>query len=52
LNNNNATVFDTWRGAGQPPTPLDYCISALQISIRVWDAKTEQARQVTIIQDM
>jgi type II secretory pathway pseudopilin PulG len=32
--------------------PPDYCISALEITIRVWDPKTEQARQVTIIQDM
>jgi hypothetical protein len=27
-------------------------ILALQISIRIWDAKTNQARQVTIMQAM
>jgi hypothetical protein len=29
-----------------------YTISALKISIRVWDERTNQARQITIIQDM
>jgi hypothetical protein len=33
------------------PAP-QFCISALEITLRVWDPKTEQARQVTIIQDM
>ena len=32
--------------------PLQANITALKISIRIWDAKTLQARQVTIIQDM
>jgi hypothetical protein len=32
--------------------PLPIRIKALQIRIRIWDAKTEQTRQITIIQDM
>jgi hypothetical protein len=27
-------------------------LTGLQISIRVWDAKTTQTRQITIIQDL
>jgi len=42
-------VYDT---AIPPPGPATLRILALQITIRVWDAKTEQARQVTIVQDM
>jgi hypothetical protein len=30
----------------------NYTIPAIQISLRVWDLKTEQTRQITIIQDM
>jgi hypothetical protein len=61
----NVSVFDTWsrNGTTYGPTawdtpvsdvsvPLRLRILALQITIRVWDEKTEQARQVTIIQDM
>jgi hypothetical protein len=40
-------VYDT---ATTPPANLQ--IRALQITIRVWDFKTEQARQITVIQDM
>ncbi len=29
-----------------------YRINALEISLRVWDAKTQRARQITMIQDM
>jgi type II secretory pathway pseudopilin PulG len=29
-----------------------YLVNALQISIRIWELKTQQTRQVTIIQDM
>jgi hypothetical protein len=39
--------FDT----GATPTPT-YQVFALQISIRVWDPKTQQSRQITIVQDM
>ena len=37
-----------------PPTslPLKIRILALQVTLRVWDQRTQQARQVTIIQDM
>jgi prepilin-type N-terminal cleavage/methylation domain-containing protein len=42
--------FDTSVPAVAPAT--NYTISALKISIRVWDEKTLQARQITIIQDM
>lgn len=31
---------------------VNYVIKALEITIRVWDLKTEQVRQITIIQDM
>jgi hypothetical protein len=36
----------------QPPSPPVYCVSAIMITIRVWDLKTEQTRQITVIQDM
>lgn len=57
-------VVDAQRARGQMPTgtftaydtattPQNmYQIKALQITLRVWDYKTEQTRQVTIIQDM
>jgi hypothetical protein len=45
-------AFDTTYGAQAGNDKPEFCIAALEISIRVWDAKTEQARQVTIIQDM
>jgi prepilin-type N-terminal cleavage/methylation domain-containing protein len=32
--------------------PLRVRILAVQISIRVWDVKTQQARQITIVQDL
>jgi hypothetical protein len=37
-----------------PPAPLDrpYSIQAVQIVLRVWNVKTRQTRQVTIIQNM
>lgn len=31
---------------------IRYNILAIQVTLRVWDAKTEQARQITIVQDM
>ena len=50
------TVFDTNNpvlGAGglvyNPPA---YRIRALEITIRIWDVKSQQSRQVTVIQDM
>ena len=45
-------AFDTFLGGGSnPPFPV-FNLAAIQISLRVWDSKTEQARQITIIQDM
>jgi prepilin-type N-terminal cleavage/methylation domain-containing protein len=43
-------IFDTYIRPGQPPP--SYTMSAIQIGLRVWDLKTEQARQITIMQDM
>ena len=40
--------FDT----GNVPVQLNCVISAIKITLRVWDAKTQQARQISIIQDM
>ena len=45
---------------GQPPTynptqftiPLRVRVRALQIKLRIWDQKTNQTRQMTIIQDL
>jgi hypothetical protein len=55
-------VFDTWSNMngyansatlGTPTSiPLQINIQAVKIIIRIWDAKTQQARQITIIQDM
>lgn len=59
-------VFDTWSNqsdgvfdysssstAGSPLSiPMPVNILALKITIRLWDAKTQQARQVTLIQDL
>ncbi|HLJ94173.1 MAG TPA: prepilin-type N-terminal cleavage/methylation domain-containing protein [Gemmataceae bacterium] len=52
-------IFDTWSTVrddtynfeAQPP-PSTIRITALEITLRVWDVRTQQARQVTIIQDM
>jgi type II secretory pathway pseudopilin PulG len=62
----NAAVFDTWSKATDalydystwsvPSTakslPLQLRIQAVQISIRVWDIRSQQARQITIVQDL
>jgi len=39
-------------GQGSVCLPLRIRINALQIRIKIWDNKTEQVRQVTIIQDV
>jgi hypothetical protein len=61
---NNFAVFDTWcRDAGRgygtwavPGTttslPLRMRVLAIQVTLRVWDFKTQQARQLSIVQDM
>jgi hypothetical protein len=56
-NVNDATRIDYrgWNTATNTTAsriPLRLRILALQISIRAWDTKTQQARQVTFIQDM
>jgi prepilin-type N-terminal cleavage/methylation domain-containing protein len=47
-NLNNAAI-PLWNGSLTPPAPI---IQAIQISIRVWDSKTNQTRQVTMVQAM
>jgi len=59
---NGPFVFDTWAGtdnykfvgSGQSPLnmPLRIRVKAIQIRLRVWDIKTQQARQVTLVQDL
>ena len=50
--------YSTWNVGGQPTSvPLwngttGPLIQAIQISIRIWDSKTNQSRQVTIVQAM
>jgi hypothetical protein len=56
------SVFDTWTKYGQysgwstpgsfTSMPLKIRILALQITLRVWDERSQQARQMTIIQEM
>jgi prepilin-type N-terminal cleavage/methylation domain-containing protein len=43
-----STTFPATWDSSSATTP----ISAIQISIRVWDQKTQQTRQITMIQDM
>ncbi len=47
--NGTATSMPLWLGSLIPPAPN---ILAIQISIRIWDSKTNQTRQVTIVQAM
>jgi type II secretory pathway pseudopilin PulG len=47
--------FDTGAqnaGPQQNMSPINVTIRALQITIRVWDNKTQLTRQITIVQDM
>lgn len=45
--------YNTWATAGnQYSAPLQLNIQALKITVRIWDAKTQQSRQVSIIQEM
>jgi hypothetical protein len=63
----NIYLFDTWSQASGAPydysgwngatpatttIPMKVNITALQITLRIWDEKTERTRQITIIQDM
>lgn len=52
-------VFDSWstRNNGSwnyaaTPPPYLYPFSAIQIKVRAWDRKTNQTRELTIVQDM
>lgn len=52
-------IFDTWSSVQDElytyygtSAPMPIRINALQITLRVYDLKTQQTRQVTIIQDM
>jgi prepilin-type N-terminal cleavage/methylation domain-containing protein len=52
-----AVVYDysKWNGGGRPHAimPLStISIQAIRVIIRIWDQRTQQARQVTVIQDM
>jgi hypothetical protein len=50
--------YTAWSNPGDPhcvpygPFPGQGVLTGLQISIRVWDEKTQQARQVTLMVDM
>jgi hypothetical protein len=58
----NVSVFDTWSQQGAyanwgmagtaTSLPLPIRILALQITLRIWDDRTQQTRQMTIVQDM
>jgi hypothetical protein len=66
INPSGPAVFDTWSrvrddqddfsgwstGPSLQSVPLAVNIRALQITLRVWDRRTEQTRQITIIQDL
>jgi hypothetical protein len=46
--------FSSWATSGSPvsaPMP-NVQIQAVQITIRVWDKRTQQTRQITLVQDM
>jgi hypothetical protein len=57
---NGVSVFDTWTknytgwatSGTTTSMPLKLRILALQITLRVWDERTQQTRQVTFIQEM
>jgi hypothetical protein len=64
--NNSPRVFDTWSSVkddtydysnwSSPNSPVSVPsqirILALQIALRVWDRKTQQTRQITLVQEM
>ena len=41
---------NTFDSSSSPNPP--YTINAIRITLRIWDAKTQQARQITIVQDL
>ncbi len=62
----NQVVFDTWSGGvdenldyrtwatpGTPQSlPLKLNITAIKVTIRIWDSRTNQTRQTSVIVDM
>jgi len=51
--NMSVRLWDTSAGAFiSVPVQNSFPVSALEISIRVWDQKTQQTRQITMLQDM
>lgn len=47
-----ARIFDTTYFGSVPGYSNNYGIKAIQITLRVWEQKTRQTRQVTLVQDM
>jgi type II secretory pathway pseudopilin PulG len=48
-------IVANWDSAGPPVDPnsgLPFQLYGVEISIRIWDLKAQQARQITIIQDL
>lgn len=50
---NNLDNFTNWNVPGdQKFIPLRVRVRAIQIELRIWDVKSQQSRQITIIQDV
>jgi hypothetical protein len=48
-----ADDYSSWNIAGSAKTiPLKIRVRAIQIELRIWDVKSKQSRQITIIQDV
>jgi hypothetical protein len=39
-------------GSGLGSVPIRVHIKAVQIKIRIWDQKSQQSRQITLVQDL
>jgi hypothetical protein len=54
--NDGAYDYSNWMGQGVPPNaknlPLAIHVRAIKVTLRVWDQKTQQSRQLSIIQEM
>jgi hypothetical protein len=45
--------YSNWKTSGNAKSiPLQVRVRAIQIELRIWDQKSQQSRQVTIIQDV
>jgi hypothetical protein len=45
--------YSTWNVPGTPKTvPLRMVVPAVQITLRLWDFKTQRVRQLTMVQDL